>query len=75
MLKTLVDRFRSKPPEPTVWWGRTRVIWGDPAATGVGWYCGWCGHNKSGFVSARGAKDAAGEHARTHSGVTVAEWT
>lgn len=75
MLKTLVDKFRSKPPEPTVFHGRHSDIWGDPNATGYGWYCGWCGHNQSGFVPAGGAKDAAGEHAGTHSGVTVAEWT
>lgn len=74
MLKNLVNKLRSKSPEPTVWHGRHSDIWPDPDATDYGWYCGWCGHNRSGFVSDPGAKYAAQGHASTHEGVTVAPW-
>ena len=75
MLKTLVAKLRTAPPEPIVWWGRHRDIWLDTAATDHGWYCGHCGHNRSQYRSGTDAKSAAHEHASAHDGVTVALWT
>ena len=76
MLKTLVDRIRSKPAEPTVWHGRHSDIWPDPGAADHGWYCGWCGHNQSQYRTDPDAKNAAQDHALTHReiAVAVAEW-
>lgn len=75
MLKPLVDRFRSKPPEPTVFHGRHSDIWGDPNARDYGWYCGWCGHNQSGATNDRDARFSATAHAHTHNeAIDVAVW-
>lgn len=74
MLKNLVDRLRSKSPEPTVWHGRHADIWGDPGARDYGWYCGQCGRNRSRYGTDADAERAAREHAATHSGVNVAPW-
>lgn len=75
MLKNLVNTLRSKPPEPTVWHGRHRDIWGDPTAPDLGWYCGWCGSNQSGATNGRDARLSAMAHAHSHDEpVNVEPW-
>lgn len=76
MLKSLSALLRSKPPQPTVWWGRHADIWSDPTATSFGWYCGWCGRSQSRYPADNAAQGGAQAHARFHNGdrLTVAPW-